>query len=161
MRGICFTETMYFAIIEKRKTVTRRLTDRYRVGEVLYLKEPYFIDENGLVSYMFDKDEIERKWKNKLFIPERYARHFIKIINKRQEMLQDITEEECLKEGIEKRPIMTMPDGTYKYAYSNKSNVWLYYTAIDAFVDLFGEINGYEIWNSNPIVTRYEFEFLR
>jgi len=65
MRGICFTETMYFAIIEKRKTVTRRLTDRYRVGEVLYLKEPYFIDENGLISYMFDKDEIERKWENK------------------------------------------------------------------------------------------------
>lgn len=27
MRGICFTETMYFAIIEKRKTVTRRLPD--------------------------------------------------------------------------------------------------------------------------------------
>jgi hypothetical protein len=57
MRGICFKESMFNAVINGRKTVTRRMADRYKVGEILYLKEPYFVNENGSVDYKFDNKE--------------------------------------------------------------------------------------------------------
>lgn len=45
MRGICFKEQLFDLIVNGRKTVTRRMADRYKVGEILYLKEPYFVNE--------------------------------------------------------------------------------------------------------------------
>lgn len=70
MRGICFKENMFYAVIGGTKTVTRRLSNRYNVGEILYLKEPYFVRDDGVVEYKFDNIS-DRKWKNKLFMPFR------------------------------------------------------------------------------------------
>ena len=49
MRGICFKEQLFDLTVNGRKTVTRRMADRYKVGETLYLKEPYFVNADGSI----------------------------------------------------------------------------------------------------------------
>ncbi|MDR2207149.1 MAG: hypothetical protein LBE36_13455 [Flavobacteriaceae bacterium] len=122
MNGICFKETLFNAVINGSKTQTRRLMkdktpignweetykfSRYKVGEILYLKEPYSLDTiafDGKVTYKFDNPN-ERtvsngfKWENKLFMPAKYARYFIEITAVRCERLQEISDEDIVKEG--------------------------------------------------------------
>lgn len=78
---------------------------RYHVGEVMYLKEPLIIMGGGPV-YKFDYNTGDPgrkiiKWRNKLFMPAKHARAFIKVTNIRCERLVDISEVDCIAEGIE------------------------------------------------------------
>lgn len=74
---------------------------RYYPGETVYLKEPYSVNTDCDVFYQYDPrmDQFAVKWKSKMFMPELYARHFIKITNVRVERLMDITEEDARREG--------------------------------------------------------------
>jgi len=73
---------------------------RYKVGETVYLKEPYFPYCFERALYKYDSKNQFGKWSNKLFMPEKYARYFIEITGVRCEQLQDISDEDCMKEGI-------------------------------------------------------------
>jgi hypothetical protein len=84
---------------------------RYKVGDICYLAEPYIFDQNTFVDadvfYKYDDlfsilDKANIKWQNKLFMPKKYARHYIKITGVSVERLFDITDEDCLAEGVEK-----------------------------------------------------------
>ncbi len=171
MRGICFKEQLFDLTVKGRKTVTRRMADRYKVGETLYLKEPYFVNKDGSIDYKFDNKVKHEKWENKLFMPEKYARYYIRILDKNQEHLQDITEEECFKEGIVMEyldfnifcePQIGLSQTTELLdLYRNGVDGESYFTPEGAFAALIDEINGFGTWDSNPIVTRYEFELLK
>ncbi|MCW3111337.1 MAG: hypothetical protein JWQ09_5843 [Segetibacter sp.] len=89
---------------------------RYKVGEVLYLKEPIFIEydtvhtDSKRILYKFDnKHHRISKWSNKLFMPASAARAFVRITGIKCERLLDISDEDCIAEGIE------LVDGYYKY----------------------------------------------
>ncbi len=213
MKGICFKEPLFHAIVEGRKTQTRRIVvdshklsdgvvahayedgsvgffkdgfllgirkPRYTVGETLYLKEPYLQDchelehslgteriANGKCLYRYagdvitvdDKDSPFGAWKNKLFMPERWARYFIKVTAVRCERLQDISEEDCFKEGIVK-DVFHLP-----HMYGLKMNeryVSVYKdSARKAYAALIDKINGNGTWDSNPWVWVYDFELVK
>jgi hypothetical protein len=80
------------------------LKPRYRIGEVLYLKEPYCMDNFGMAGkpyYKYDDPHPSViKWKNKLFMPTSAARAFVKITSIKCERLLDISDEDCITEGI-------------------------------------------------------------
>lgn len=173
MKGICFKEPLFLSTIEGKKTETRRIAKgkpRYKVGEILYLKEPYiFYDEkymelkttHGLeIAYKYGNNmtleeitgEEGLRWKNKLFMPELAARYFIKITAVRTERLQDISEEACLREGIimsqrDRMKVYFIPGGKYPYV-----------TARSAYEDLINSINGKSTWDDNPEVHVYGYE---
>jgi len=82
----------------------------YYPGETVYLKEPYYDASDGDLFFKYDfhgKDNIpvnfefydNPKWKNKMFMSEKFARYYIKITNVRVELLMNITEEDARKEG--------------------------------------------------------------
>lgn len=205
MKGICYKEPLFHFTIRNRKTQTRRIISfnkktkaavgdeeavsrqksneatvkpRYTIGEVIYLKEPYYKAESGRIVYRFDCPDCISpplnstiKWKNKLFMPESVARYFIRITGVRIEPLQDIRDEDCIKEGIiEKRAegrdltdnnsisaygIPEMATDTTVYATD-----W-YDTPREAYAVLFDSINGKGTWHSNPFVWVYDYELIR
>lgn len=135
---------------------------KYKLGEVVYLKEPYVIcfNINGkYITYKFvsaigqECDKAGVKWQNKLFMPESAARYFIKITGVRAERLQDISEEDCMKEGIEKRmfkgKVLNIPE--YFNGYGT------FDTSTEAYADLIERINGNGTWEINPFVWVYDF----
>lgn len=159
------------------------IVSRYRVGKTVYLKEPYAetCDECGtpIIAYKFggkprlklpdslgcemdtdwciDNYPACGKWKNKLFMPESAARHFIEIIAVRAERLQDVSEEDCLKEGIEEviwKGKMLKSSKHYFNGYES------YDTPIEAYAELIDRINGKGIWERNPFVWVYDFKLL-
>lgn len=135
---------------------------KYKVGEIVYLKEPYVVSKGGRVFRKYDKSDVsflrylgedtEAKWvwKNKLFMPESAARYFIKITGVRAERLQDISEEDCLKEGIE---LYNNYDGTYGGHSAPAS-------PREAYAALINSINGKGTWEKNPFVWVYDFELI-
>ena len=145
--------------------------ERYKVGETIYLKEPYALNIQSSKNITADKFERNAKilyryaghaipeplfrWKNKLFMPAKYARYFIEITSVRCERIQDISEEDCLKEGILK---------TINYS-SNREYGWEegqrdYYTTQQAYTALIDKINGKGTWESNAWVWVYDFKLV-
>ena len=197
MKGICFKEPLFNLVVEGRKTQTRRFVKfphdhvlniawengklfadgievkpRFKVGETLYLQEPYYIDENTPVLDKYDNlpelGDLVEKWKNAITMPEKYARYFIEITNVRCERLQEISDEDCLMEGVtrtDKPIVIGYPIGV-PFAYSNgvtknkSGEISWYSTAQDAFAEL---INSVEkgTWERNPYVWVYDFKLVK
>lgn len=136
---------------------------RYKVGETVYLKEPYIITgQTYEYEYLHENKTdiacIKRNggYKNKLFMPERAARYFIKITAVRAERLQDISEEDCIKEGISQGVCsggafwgVKLTDGTYT-SYSDSPR--------EAYKRLIDKINGPGTWDRNPWVWVYDYD---
>jgi len=198
MKGICFKKNMFMQIISGKKTQTRRLIkkipndcdfkyrsfvgfhfkdmigsmhqikNRYKEGETVYLKEPYDYHKNKIV-YKFEGKNPFTSWQNKLFMAEKYARYFIKIISIKVEKLHDITNEDAIKEGIEKsRPIsigwMNYINHLNYFDFNKKyfctENGEEYSGAVMSYFSLWEKINGGNVIDENPFVFVYEFELL-
>jgi hypothetical protein len=150
----------------------------YRNGEVLYLKEPYCQDcdyvenvnskgwdANGRILYRYSGDEISEHakdsdlfghWEDERFMPARYARYFIEITYVRAERLQDISDEDCIKEGIaEQRWNGLHPKVFYVIP---KMTCELYVFPCSAYADLIDKIYGKGTWESNLFVWVYDFK---
>lgn len=142
------------------------LKPRYNVGDILYLKEPYCIGVNGcdtlpsLIYYKYNEKDMsfltrtglinDIKWKNKLFMPASASRHFIKITAVHAERLQDISNEDCIKEGI-------VFDGS---VYSNGLDNTQYLEPRAAYKALINSIDGKDTWDNNPWVWVYDYELI-
>lgn len=143
---------------------------RYKVGEIVYLKEPYVISGKYII-YKFGSaigqecDKAGVKWKNKLFMPESAARYFIEIIGVRAERLQDISEEDCLKEGIEFDSDPNSEANTIGHSFGVKfpyNNGYANYTTpCKAYAALIDKINGKGTWQRNPFVWAYDFKLVK
>ena len=110
---------------------------RYKVGEVLYIKEPYWYNSElcnrPLYKYEYNKMDypihnhpaeiVGLKWKNKMFMPASAARAFIRITGIKCERLLDISDEDCIAEGIQESGfdegyyINYLMNETYGYDY--------------------------------------------
>lgn len=85
--------------------------------------------------------------------------HQIRITSIRAEQLQDISDEDCLREGI----YIDGGDDSYvpHYFYDYPNNPLNGFdTPREAFAFLIDEISGRGTWQSNPYVWVYEFELL-
>lgn len=140
------------------------LKPRYLVGEVIYLKEPYYKAEDGSIQYRYQPSffidgyvEAQWKWSNKLFMPESAARFFIKITAVRAERLQSIPNEDCIKEGIE---LFTKDNVVHKYGVDGWKWQDMPKEPREAYAMLINKINGKGTWESNPFVWVYDYELI-
>ena len=161
------------AVIEGRKTMTRRiihykdilrfghnkhsdksdvlinLVAAYKIGETVAIAQAYK-DIIARISprfspHAYDWMREEKGWTNKMFVKADLMPHRIRITGIKVERLQDITEEDCLKEGIEKD------------MYGNK---FVHPDARHAFAAMIDRISGIGTWESNPWVFAYSFELV-
>lgn len=104
-------------------------------------------------TFLLEKFEQSKGWSNKMFVNPKYMPHRIRITNIRVERLQDISPEDCLKEGIIEKHIGTTP--AYWVLDVGFSNIR------HAFRNLIDKTCGDGTWDSNPYVFVYDFELIK
>ena len=203
MKPILFNTEMVRAILDGRKTVTRRvvkpqhlrvlespyhkehpempdgvLLDKlcrppYLSGGILYVREtwaevetvygvPYYVykasDQNGLHS---SRQNFYR-WYPSIHMPKEAARLFLRVTGVRVERLQDISEEDAISEGIEKRSVPVInASGVLEYRIPGTNSVCI--SGRGAFSNLWNStikmdklpVHG---WDANPWVWVIEFK---
>ena len=222
MRPIIFSGPMVMAILEGRKTQTRRVIKpqptgteptynpshflpdrgwyfkgcgvskpRYQPGDILWVRETWCKNENPK-SNNFNGYEYRAEyegamcqdlitWKPSTFMPKAAARIFLRVTGVRVERLQEISGEDCMKEGTAKlmsdlddelcdncplpeemQGVRGTPNGYSSCEGSRCQEAYEAYLeepAIDEFADIWDSINGKKYpWANNPWVWVIEFE---
>ena len=133
-------------------------SSRYKVGEVVAMAQKYK-DIALDMSVELAAELIKQPgWKNKMFVKADLMPHRIRITNIRVERLQDISEEDCIAEGIWKAHNVGLEGVTYWYhGLANSS----FRTAKEAYAALIDKISGKGTWKINPWVFVYDFELIK
>ena len=189
MKKIMFSDKHLLtqAVLTGQKTMTRRLLRNnvplgnwketvkhlpYKVGEVIAIAQPYKDIIERLPMYsdaILGVDGIPRKefkagWTNKMFVKADLLPHHIRITDVKVEYLQDISDDEVLREGIYPQRFFNKVE--YVFATKGKMNntpvhrLKTFPTPREAFAALIDKISGKGTWESNPWVIAYSFELV-
>lgn len=139
----------------------------YKISELVAIAQSYeslgmnpeiaLNDRDGIGFYT--KTKFAPGWKNKMFVRADLMPHHIRITGIKIERLQDISDEDCLKEGIYKGQCGSA-DTHFMDVYYYKGDIQPYCTPRDAFAELIDKVSGKGTWESNPYVFVYEFELV-
>lgn len=132
-RPILFNTEMVMALLEGRKTCTRRVLKQpfevhpngyitkprgnerlcpyippYQPGDILYVRETWckgsYGDEKEKYYYKADDNNFFCTWHPSIHMPKEAARIWLKVTNVRVERLQEITGDGCIAEGVYPSP---------------------------------------------------------
>ena len=154
---------------------------RYKVGEIVVVAQKYSTIAAGHPDvYTFlpqvakaHKISIESVhdlagWNNKMFTKAELMPHQIRIIGIKCERLRDISDEDCIKEGIFVNEYVGKGKKCHHYGFDgffNEAAGWFargwYNTPCEAFAILIDKVSGRGTWASNPWVVVYEFELVK
>lgn len=96
---------------------------------------------------------------NKMFVAAYLMPHKIRINDVRVERLQDISEEDCLKEGVRK---VVNENGIYIQYYVFKGDIACSFeNPRKAFAHLINKVSRKDVWKENPYVFVYDFELIK
>lgn len=139
----------------------------YKIGEVVAIAQSYRkiekeIEKEGYPLDLKREKRICAGYTNKMFVRAEDMPHHIKITNIRVEHLQDISDEDCLREGVR---LWEDADSEYKsnplgklYEIVGRWNG--YKSPREAFAALIDKVSGKGTWESNPLVWVYNFELV-
>ena len=136
-----------------------QILPKYKVDEVIAIAQPY----KDILNYL--PDGFRRKsdgyistiisssvgLNNKMFVRADLMPHHIRITDVKVERLQDISVEDCLKEGVYR-----FNDEIFAFD-DKKGYVHSFDSAQEAFSVLIDKVSGKGTWESNPFVFAYEF----
>lgn len=157
-----------------------QIPPRYKLGEIIAVAQSYkdigldpdtpLMEANGIGGYV--RTELSPGWTNKMFVRADLMPHRIRITNVRVERLKDISDDDCIKEGVVKRdhiiptltqqiipqyfPCQHMIDCAARIGWGR-----VYDTPREAFADLIEKVSGKGTWKSNPFVFAYDFELVK
>lgn len=140
----------------------------YKVGEIVAVAQRYQeLDNEWCRNHVgvhpaespYSSCENMAGWNNKMFVRAEACKHQIRITSVRPERLQDITDEDCLKEGLEWQHGANM--FYVNYNRTNNSRELLGDTPREAFASLIDKISGRGTWERNPFVWRVEFKLVK
>ena len=176
------------AVLEGRKTQTRRtflkpgedpllhgitpeylisVRSRYSLGETIAIAQKYedlrkddeFYRLCGKNGMPLECIKYEKGCSNKMFVKADLMPHRIRITNIRVERLQDISDEDCIAEGIYPKA-----NGRW-YCYDVVRRMGVSYDPYpdprEAYAALIDKISGKGTWESNPWVFVYNFELVK
>mgnify|MGYP003089752178 CR=1 FL=1 len=180
MKKIFFNDKLGLtqAVLDGRKTMARQIVpftfredkmhlSRYKVGEIYAIAQSYetiFHAGNCPNDFFVDSSTINKKYcgagfKNKLFVRADFMPHHIRITDLKVERLQDISDEDCLKEGIyEDSGDDNFPPSIFYEFEGNKDDG--FDTPREAFADLIDKVLRKGIWLNNPYVFCYSFKLI-
>ena len=136
----------------------------YKIGETIAIAQSYKTIQEYLRKATGTDLELKpelsqsKGYTNKMFVRADRMPHHIRITRIRVERLQDISEEDCLAEGIWRAHEVGLEGVTYWYhGLANSS----FRTAKEAYAALIDKISGKGSWESNPYVFVYDFEIIQ
>lgn len=133
---------------------------RYKVGEVVAVAQCYynaFSSRCDIPVYGADRTP---GWLNKLFVRADLMPHQIRITGISCERLQDISDADCMKEGVRVEFAKNGMPMYYYFDIKRWRQVW-FDTPREAFASLIDRVSGKGTWASNPWVVAYEFELVK
>lgn len=136
----------------------KRVLSAYAVGEVLPIAQAYKdIPELPLLSKQgVGKLKQSPGWRNKMFAKPSLMPHYIRITDIRVERLQDISDEDCMEEGI----IRDDKEYLFYCQIGNMPTFYAFPTPQSAYASLIDKVSGKGTWESNPYVFVYDFELI-
>ena len=181
------------AVLEGRKTQTRRtflkpgedpllhgitpeylisVRSRYSLGETIAIAQKYedlrkddeFYRLCGKNGMPLECIKYEKGCHNKMFVRADLMPHHIRITNIRVERLQDISEEDCMAEGIRcfgKEYVRFKKEYCYTCQNYAVTDFYSFSTPREAYAALIDKISGKGTWESNPWVFVYDFELIK
>ena len=135
-----------------------RIFSAYYIGEEVAISQSYraISEQSNMLSQMNELKELPG-YRNKMFVRADLMLHHIRITDIRVERLQDISDEDCLQEGIWCDDNIGLEGTTYwYYGLSNSS----FRTPQEAYASLINRISDKGTWESNPYVFVYDFELI-
>lgn len=134
-------------------------TARYKIGEEVAIAQKYAdLAYDGEFFRLLGKVIFEKGCHNKMFVNADFMPHRIRITNIRVERLQDISEEDCIAEGVWRDDNVGLEGTTYWYHGLVNSS---FRTAKEAYASLIDRISGKGTWESKPWVFVYDFELIK
>lgn len=140
-----------------------QIVPMYKIGEIVAIAQSYenagtdptIILGDGENGFIFN----EKGWTNKMFIKPELMPHQIRITNIRIERLQDISDEDCLKEGI------ITCDACGKCYFLRKDDYddcsLSYNSPRKAYAVLIDKVGKKGDWERNPFVFVYDFKLVK
>ena len=156
----CMGEPAWYASWENKESIHNVKFPFGIIDSILWVKETYRSIEQDTGEFRYEYKASEQinltdKWKSSCFMPRVAARIFLKVTDIRVERLQDISEEDAVKEGVQSGiPISDMQ-------YLKGSNFLIpspFLEHMFAFLVLWAKINGVKSWDANPWVWVISFE---
>lgn len=158
-RPILFSAPMVLALLEGRKTQTRRIAwntydhvegeplkpmaaQRIKPGDVLWVREAHCFYGSGLFhAYRATPPDglVSPRWRPSIHMPRALSRLTLKVTATRIERLHDISEADAIEEGID----------------PNQDN------PRRAYVELWVSLHGAESWRRDPWVVVLTFEIIK
>ena len=161
-----------FTLYNKNGDIIGDIIPHYNISEVVAIAQPYkdlYSHDDVRVKFnpFFDMTK-STAWNNKLFVESQYMKHHIRITDVKVERLQDISDEDCMSEGLK-----------FRYTNMNFGNMLTREDYYYDYLDKYGEINGYGTssprktfsifidkicgygtWENNLLVVAYSFELV-
>ena len=152
----------------------------YKIGEIVAVAQSYetlansgylgmmTVPADNAVGFEFKLEYCGGGYNNKMFVRADLMPHQICITDIKVERLQDISDEDCLKEGIycdmfddsgilSQGYVMTKDDGRlHPISYYE-----IFESPRDAFAALIDKVSGKGTWEKNPYCFCYEFELVK
>jgi len=137
---------------------------KYEIGEVVAVAQDYShcggVMSNGVSRWEYISKVAGRSsagWRNKMFVIADLMPHQIRITGIRVERLQDISDEDCLREGVRYIPEIDR----YYFERTAREEGFYFTSPRAAFAELIDRVSGRGTWDRNPYVVAYEFKLLR
>ena len=146
---------------------------RYKVGEVVAIAQSYNdIDLHDIIGYkdygqnMYEPIYAEHSagWNNKMFVKSEIMPRHIKITDVKVERLQDISDDDIMREGVREQIVAGNKDYYFETdkvaAGLHCTNLIFFKTPREAFAYLIDKVSGKGTWESNPYMVAYSFELV-
>ncbi len=145
---------------------------RFRKGEIVavaqsYLTCYYSFSEETRLEMASNIEQFSAARNNKMFVKADLMPYKIKITSVKLEQLQDISNEDCMKEGVLKALLGYYINGLKVKNWEEEAHreteegcLKLFTTPREAYAKLIDAISGKGTWEANPFVYVYDFKLV-
>ena len=164
------------ALEERWKKDMLKIYAPFDVGDVVAIAQSYRViyremkkdPDNPIYETFKAQDETELRksagWRNKMFVKASLMPHHICITDRKIERLQDISSEDCMREGVFQcaEPATATPtyhvDGLYADGLERERILDVFLSPFGAYTALIDRLSGKGTMESNPWAIAYTFE---